>query len=270
MPKIIEIGTMLANKSNITIGILTDVHYAERDTIWSRYFRDSLSKVRSAISFFNQANPDFCVYLGDNIDKGPTREIELEYLMLIKSEYAKFNGIGHYVIGNHDLASFSKEQFLKICGSREKYYSFDYGPFHFIILDGCYNQDESDYDSGNFDWRYAYIPKIEQEWLIKDLQNSEKKAIIFVHQRLDDDNGLHGIGNSKTIRQILEDSGKVIAVFQGHDHFGAQNYINDINYFTFQAVVEGQGLENNSYSLIHIWNDGTIKIEGFGKQNNFS
>ncbi|MGB9596931.1 MAG: metallophosphoesterase family protein, partial [Candidatus Poribacteria bacterium] len=177
------------------------------------------------------------------------------------------NGIKHYVIGNHDLASFSKEQFLKICGLK-KYYSFDYGLFHFIILDACYNQDESDYDSGNFDWRICYIPRIEQKWLIKDLQNSDRKTIIFVHQRLDDE-GLHGIGNSDIIRKILEDSGKVIAVFQGHDHFGAYNNINGIDYFTFQAVVEGQGLENNAYSLIHIRNDGTIKIEGFGKQNSF-
>ncbi len=257
------------NKENVTIGIITDVHYSERDTIWSRYFRDSLLKVRSAVQFFNHVNPDFCVFLGDNIDKGLATETEIEYLKLIESEYAKFNGTRHYVIGNHDLASFSKEYFLKICGSREKYYSFDHGQFHFVILDACYNQDESDYNSGNFDWREAYIPRFEQEWLIKDLQNSNKKAVIFVHQRLDDDDGLHGIRNSDVVRQILRDSGKVIAVFQGHDHFGAINYIDGINYFTFQAVVEGQGLENNSYSLITIWNNGTIKIDGFGKQNSF-
>ncbi|MGB9596930.1 MAG: metallophosphoesterase, partial [Candidatus Poribacteria bacterium] len=80
------------NKSNITIGVITDVHYSERETIWSRYFHDSLLKIRSAIQFFNQTNPDFCVFLGDNIDKGATKEIEIEYLKLIESEYAKFNG----------------------------------------------------------------------------------------------------------------------------------------------------------------------------------
>jgi hypothetical protein len=89
----------------------------------------------------------------------------------------------------------------------------------------CYNEDGSDYDSGNFDWRKTYIPKVEQEWLKLDLKKTQKKTIIFVHQRF------------------------------------------DIDYFTFQAVVEGQGLENNAYSLIYIRDNGAIKVEGFGKQN---
>ncbi|MEK7399888.1 MAG: alkaline phosphatase [Candidatus Poribacteria bacterium] len=258
---------MLANENCLTIGVITDGHYADIETLWSRYYRDSLPKVQEATRLFNRVRPSFCIYLGDNIDNGETPEIELGYLKVIESEYAKFVGIRHYVIGNHDVASFSKEQFLKICGSREKYYSFDCGLFHFIILDACYNGDGSDYDSGNFDWRKTYIPKAEQEWLKLDLKKTQKKTIISVHQRLDDDNGVHGIGNSQIIRQLLEDSGKVITVFQGHDHGGAQSQVNCIDYFTFQAVVEGQGLENNAYSLIHIRDNGAIKVEGFGKQN---
>jgi predicted phosphodiesterase len=254
----------------ITIGLITDTHYANIETVWLRYYRDSILKVRKAIKAFNDVMPSFFIHLGDNVDNGITPEIELGYLKSIEAEYEKFNGTRHYVIGNHDVASFSKEQFLEVCGGRKNYYSFDEGDLHFIILDACYNEDESDYNKGNFDWIETYIPIFEQEWLKSDLDNTSKKTIIFVHQRLDDEDGVHGVKNAYGIRQAIEESGKVIAVFQGHDHQGDSRYINNIPYFTFRAVVEGHGLENSAYSLIHVYEDSSISIEGFGKQKSAS
>jgi len=136
----------------ITIGVITDTHYSNIETAWSRYYRDSILKIREAIKAFNVMMPSFFIHLGDSVDNGKTPEIELGYLKAVEAEYEKFNGIRHYVIGNHDVASFSKEQF------------------------------------------------------------------------------------------------------------------NSIPYFTFRAVVEGHGLENNAYSLIHVCEDGSVNVEGFGKQ----
>lgn len=253
-------------KETTTIGVITDAHYADREAVGSRYYRDSIAKVREAVETFNDRKPSFCIELGDLVDKGESLELELSYLKTIEAEYTKFKGERHYVLGNHDTATFSKKQFLDNCGARKKYYSFDNGKFHFVILDACYNKDESDYNAGNFQWTEAYIPAKEQEWLKADLSDTSKKTIIFVHQRLDDDQNPHCVKNALIVRQILEESEKVMAVFQGHEHRGAYSQINGIHYCTLQALVEGSGLENNAYSLIHIHEDGLIKIDGLGKQ----
>lgn len=250
---------------NISIGIITDVHYTDRERIGNRYCRDSLSKVREAIQAFEALKPSFIIHLGDFIDSGEIHGHEIDYLQTIDSEYKKFNGEKHYVIGNHDVADLSKDQFLDICG-KGRHYSFDREGFHFIILDACYNEDESDYDSGNFDWIESYIPIFEQEWLKLDIENTEKMIFIFIHQRLDDEKNVHGVKNAIPIRKILEESGKVIAVFQGHDHQGEYRLINGIHYLTFQAVVEGERIENNAYSLIQIKDDGTAIIKCFGRK----
>ncbi len=249
----------------ITVGMLADAHYADRERVNQRYYRESIAKVEQCIRDFNSVGPDFIVQLGDFVDKGESVEEELGYLERIEREYAKFKGERHYVLGNHDVATFSKQQFVSNCGARRNYYSFDKGNFHFIVLDACYNKDESDYNAGNFDWTETYIPIAEQTWLEADLQTTNKKTVVFIHQRLDDEHGAHGVKNSPEVRKILERSGKVLAVFQGHDHSGAYSQIDNVHYYTLPALVRGPGLENNAYAVAQIWLDGSVKIKGFGK-----
>ncbi len=257
---------LLANdRDSITIGMFADAHYADRDVRGSRYYRESLAKVEKCIGDFNSTELDFVVELGDFVDKGESLAAELSYLERIEREYAKFKGDRHYVLGNHDVATFSKTQFVDNCAARKNYYSFDKGDFHFIILDACYNEDESDYNAGNFHWTESYIPSVERKWLEADLEATEKNTVLFVHQRLDDENDSHGVKNAQKVRKILEQSGKVLAVFQGHDHRGAYSDVNKIHYCTLPALVDGTGLENNAYAIVQIQSDGSIEIDGFGK-----
>jgi 3',5'-cyclic AMP phosphodiesterase CpdA len=258
-------GCNMLGSDKITVGMLADVHYADRERVNQRYYRESIAKVEQCIRDFNSVEPDFIVQLGDFVDKGESVEEELDYLERIEREYAKFKGERHYVLGNHDVATFSKEQFISNCGARENYYSFDKGNFHFTVLDACYNEDESDYNAGNFDWIETYIPIAQQRWLEADLQTTKQKTIVFIHQRLDDEHGVHGVKNSPAVRKILERSGKVLAAFQGHDHSGAYSNIDNIHYYTLPALVRGTGLENNAYAVVQIWLDGSVRIKGFGK-----
>ena len=103
------------------------------------------------------------------------------------------------------------------------------------------------------------------KWLEADLEVTEKNTVVFVHQRLDDENNSHGVKNAQEVRKILEQSGKVLAVFQGHDHRGAYSDVNKIHYCTLPALVDGTGLENNAYAIVQIRGDGSIEIDGFGK-----
>jgi len=88
---------------------------------------------------------------------------------------------------------------------------------------------------------------------------------VFAHQRLDVQND-HGVKNCAQVRKVLEDSGKVLAVFQGHSHKNDLKDIVDIHYCTLVAMVEGMGPENNGYSVMDVFEDGTIRLTGFRKQ----
>lgn len=94
--------------------------------------------------------------------------------------------------------------------------------------------------------------------------------MVFIHHQLDsvafeEMHRVHCPENAVIVREILEDSGNVIAVFQGHYHQGSLNKINNIFYYTLKAVVEGSGPENNNYAIVEIGKDRLIRIKGYRK-----
>jgi len=252
-------------RDGIVIGLFTDSHYADRDRRGSRYYRDSSAKLTACAAAMNKAKPDFAVVLGDFVDKGKTLQAEMAYLKHIEGVFGSFKGPRHHVIGNHDVATFTKAQFVRGTGMPAPHYSFDSGPIHCIVLDANYRKDFTPYKAGNFNWTQTTIPPDEQKWLRADLKGTRKKTVVFVHQTLDDEKGSHGVKNSPDVRRILERSGKVLAVFQGHNHRGAYRRINGIHYLTMRAMVEGPGLKNNAYALARVSARG-VTVTGFAKQ----
>lgn len=238
----------------------------------TRYYRQSLDKLNNAIDIFNAENLDFVIELGDfkDQDTTPVKANTLKYLRETEAVFTRFNGARYHVLGNHDMDSLSKKEFLENIenngiSKNKSYYSFDQNNFHFIVLDGNYTSDGKDYNNGNFNWTDCNINPGQLLWLKKDLKQSGKPTIIFIHQRLDttftkDKN--HCIRNSKEVRTIIENAGNVLAVFQGHDHKGGFSEINGIHYYTQISLVDGKYPENNSFSIVEIQN-GTIKIDGY-------
>ena len=261
------LGEDKAPAEGISIGIFTDSHYADRERAGTRFYRDSATKLAAFVTTMREAKPDFAIVLGDFVDKGKTLEDETAYLKRIEGVYRTLEGQRHHVIGNHDVATFTKDQFVAGTGMPAPHYSFDSGPFHGIVLDANYRKDFSPYQAGNFHWTQTYIPPDEQKWLAADLAKTKSKAIVFVHQCLDDETGAHGVKNAPDVRRVLERSGKVLAVFQGHNHRGAYRRLNGIPYYTMRAMVEGPGLASNAYALAHVSAAG-IAIRGFVKQPN--
>jgi alkaline phosphatase len=191
--------------------------------------------------------------------------LEQRYLKTINRQFSAICKDRHYVLGNHCVDTLKKEEFLGGVEQEKSYYSFDRGGFHFVVLDSCFRSDGQPYGRKNFVWTDANIPAAEIEWLEADLKASDTPVIVFAHQRLDVSNN-HGVKNNADVRKVLEASGKVLAVFQGHSHKNDYNDIGGIPYCTLVAMVEGSGAGNNGYSLMEIESNGTIHLTGFRKQ----
>jgi len=253
----------------LRIGLLADPHYADKSDDENRCYRSSLDKVRQAVEHFNRAKADFAVELGDFIDSGDSIEQETAFVRRIETEFARFGGERYHVLGNHCVEMLTKNEFLRACRTRRPaYYSFDVRGFHFIVLDACYRRDEQPYGRRNFTWTDACIPAAECGWLREDLAQTQHRSIVFVHQRLDTDDKL-AIANRQQVRDILEHSGEVLAVVQGHHHPGDCRKIGPVHYITLTAMVTGAGLENNAYGILEVYSDGTLRLQGFGRQKSF-
>ena len=249
----------------LRIGLVTDLHYADKPPAGTRHYRETPTKLAEAAERFGQSNLDFVVELGDLIDAADTVETELAYLKTINQAFSAIAKDRHYVLGNHCVDTLTKDEFLGEVGQARSYYSFDRGAFHFVVLDACFRQDGVPYGRKNAKWTDTRLPAEELEWLEEDLRSTERRTVIFAHQRLDVADA-HGVKNSPDVRKVLEESQKVLAVFQGHSHKNDLKEIGGIPYCTLVAMIEGSGPENNGFSLMEIAGGGAIRLTGFRNQ----
>jgi predicted phosphodiesterase len=259
---------MSAEAATLRLGLITDLHYADKKPAGTRHYRETMGKLEEAAKHFAEAKIETVVELGDLIDAADTVETELRYLTTINGKFATIAKKRHYVLGNHCVDTLTKQEFLGAVGQERSYYSFDIGPRHFVVLDACFRSDSEPYGRKNFQWTDPNIPAAELEWLKSDLQDAGKPTVVFAHQRLDMAKS-HSVKNAAAVREILVNSGHVVAVFQGHSHQNEYQDINGIHYCTLVAMVEGSGIESNGFSVLDWSKDGTITLSGFRKQKDY-
>ncbi len=272
----------------VRFGILTDVHYADKPTAGTRFYRDSLAKMQVAVSALNdQARADatglaFGAAIGDLVDSaGATVSDEsvareLTYLKTIDAEWAKLGAERHYVLGNHCVDTLTKDEFAAATAARPAPYSFDV-PFrgaqsalHVVALDACFNSAGAPYGRKNFDWRDSNIPESQIEWLAKDLAATRHPVIVLAHQRLDG-SGDHHVKNAARVRGVLEGAApKVLAVLQGHSHQNFVATVNGIPYCVLRAMVEAAGPDNNAFATVELFADLSIAIRGSFRQSSYA
>jgi predicted phosphodiesterase len=253
----------------VRFGVVTDIHYADIDPAGPRTYRESDAKLAECVQVMNEKGVAFLVELGDfkDQDKTPDEARTLKYLEKIESVFAGFKGPRYHVIGNHDTDSLSKAQFLAAAPNtgivpNATRYTFVSGDVRFVVLDASHKSDGSDYDHGNFEWSDSNVDAPQLEWLAKTLAGSAEPAIVFVPQQLDG-SGAYYVKNAAQVREVLEKSGRVIAVMQGHRHEGGFSTINGIPYFTFKGLIEGSGESNSSYSIVDVMPDLEVRILGY-------
>ncbi len=255
-------------RNALHVGLVTDLHHADKPSAGTRHYRETLGKLAEAATQFAKDKVSFVVELGDLIDAADSVKTEQRYLQTINREFSAISKDRHYVLGNHCVDTLTKAEFLDGVEQKQSYYSFDRGEFHFVVLDSCFRKDGEPYGRKNSKWNDANIPAAEVEWLQADLKATSKQTAVFAHQRLDVSND-HGVKNCPEVRKIFEESGKVLAVFQGHSHQNDLKDIGGIHYCTLVAMVEGSGAENNGYSVMEIAPAGTIRLTGFRKQKEY-
>ena len=249
----------------LRVGLMTDLHYADKEHARTRFYREALAKLDEAVQVMNREKPALVVELGDFIDQADSVETEIEWLKTMESHFARLAMPRHYVLGNHCVGTLTKQEFAAHTQASGSHESFEAGGVTFLILDACFRSDGTPYSRQNFYWKDANVPASQLSWLEDRLAKASGSVIVLAHQRLDNDKA-HAVQNAAAVRSLLEKSGKVLAVFQGHSHKNDYQQINGIHYTTLVAMVEGSGAENNGYTLLDIHADGSLRLNGFRRQ----
>lgn len=249
--------------------VITDIHLGEEKGfkgIIQKMSRYSLPFLKDFVQKMNNNfKPAFVVNLGDAIND-VSSEDDAKNLNIVLSEMKKLKCRFYTLAGNHEQRCLKKEELQTILALDSLYYSFDIKDYHFVVL-----------FSEDYEKVTPAIPPKQIDWLKQDLSNTNKPTIVFIHHVLSDQD-LTGniwfegksyrslVSNREEVRIILEDSKKVIAVFNGHNHWNKMDIHNGIPYFSIQSLVENFKKENKpseSYALVNL-NKTDVSVEVVG------
>ena len=217
------------------ICFFADVQYAPVPPRIGRMYDQGRARLKRVFEEI-KGDVDMYVNLGDFIN-GEDAEASYAYMM----ELCDRHGVDTsgqripfiHVPGNHDGFALPNE---KLRGSGFSVHVLD--GVHFIVLDANYDWDGKPYGGCEGDWTKCLIPQDQLDALQAELLTCTSAAILC-HYVLDPRSTMaYTPKNAENVRRILEESGKVQAVFQGHYHEGYEQVVNGIPYHTIPAVCE--------------------------------
>lgn len=292
----------------VSFGLITDTHVCDKAdqaasitlNATARYFTGGPAKLEAFAQAMNKAGVAFVAELGDYTDNpadgsltyDKRKSSALGFVDLAESKLALFKGPRYHAFGNHDTDQLSKQDFLTRVTNTgiapgATYYSVNHGGVHFIVLDAGFKADNNAYSGvpatpgAGYQWSDANVPAEEIAWLKNDLANNKLPVIVLNHQFLNPaeqvDAGFdpaHTVKNAVEIRSILENSGKVLAVFGGHYHDGGFQQVNGISYIGLQAnaAYGNDASYHNQYATVDVRADGNkyqIAVAGNGMQKSY-
>lgn len=233
----------------ITIGVVTDIHFGP-----AAFHEGKLRKLTHRApelleAFVDRMNrvvrPDLIVNLGDDIeDEDPALDLE-RYGEVVRILGRCESPVLH-VAGNHDTARLTEGDLARLWaeagpdGARpgRLYRSRDFAGVHVIALHTREVKDER-----------IYVEEEQLAWLEADLARARLPVVVLMHHAAADQvlrgnrwfEGRAHIGlvqQRKKLRAILEASGKVLLVLNGHLHWNHLDVHGGIPYVTVQSLIE--------------------------------
>ena len=195
-------------------GVITDVH---QDVM-----PDGVERVRAFVAAMTEARADFVLQLGDFCQPKPAN---LDFL----AAWNTFAGPRYHVLGNHDMdGGFTREQTVAYYGMPARHYTFDGGSFLGVVLDG--NE-----PGGKLKGYKRYVAAEQRAWLERTLADAGKPVVVFIHQPLDDAQGVENAPDVRGLLQAAEQrrAGSVLAVFSGHLH---QDYLRELDGLPYAQI----------------------------------
>jgi 3',5'-cyclic AMP phosphodiesterase CpdA len=226
----------------VRFALVTDVHFGP-----PAYFAGRLSKLSQeaprllagVVDRLNTAeHPELVVNLGDVVED-ENHDVDHARYGEFVSVLSRVNAAVLHVAGNHDSINLSDTELAALWGHHERlFYARRIGGVSFVVLRTVEVKD-----------RAVHLAEEQLAWLRDELGRLPAPVVVFMHHPASEmslagnrwfENAAHicRVAERRALRRILEDSGKVVAVFNGHAHWNHFDVIGGIPYVTLQSLIE--------------------------------
>lgn len=231
------------------IAIVNDVHVGKslehegKVRASSHLMEDMLEKFLEQI--IERHSPDVLVNLGDLI-RSEEKEIDLKKYHYLVEMFKRLKVPVIHLLGNHELKKMHLNEIEGVWHHhgffQKSFGSQDFEKFTLIWL-GLELRSE--------DHKIHLLPLEQIDWLKMQLKRIQRPIVIFTHCAIDDHDvngnffyeatdkkskGTQFLQNQEVVREMISNSGNVVAVFQAHLHYFHAKQVNGIPYITCPAM----------------------------------
>ena len=261
------------------IGVIADCQYCNCDVKWDRHYKKAPKRLKEAVATLNKDSLHYTIHLGDFIDRS------IKSLDSILPTWNTLKSKKYHVLGNHDfdVGQANKQKILDKLNLKNRYYSFIQNDWRFIVIDGndlsfygtLTKEKEQQTDSlfnSLKDKKLPYLKKWngglsnkQLSWIKSELEKAaieNQKVGFYCHfpiYPIGNDN----LWNRDQFLSLINPYKNVKIFFNGHNHAGAYEFVNNVHYVTFKGMVD---TENTSAFAKVKFDKDTIFIKGFERE----
>ncbi|WP_435803456.1 metallophosphoesterase [Polaribacter sp.] len=267
------------DNSSFKIGVIADCQYCNCNVKWDRYYKKAPQRLKEAVAILNKDSLNYTIHLGDFIDK------DFKSLDSILPTWQQLKSPSYHVLGNHDfdVKDSLKEEILQQLNIKNRYYSFVEKDWRFIVLDGndlsfhgALTQTKKQQTDSLFnllkDKDLPYIKKWngalsnnQLKWIQQELEiavQQNQKVGFYCHFPIFPVDQ-HNIWNRAQFLSLIKPYKNVKLFFNGHNHAGAYQLVDNVHYLTFKGMVD---TENTSAFAKVKFDEDTIFVQGFDRE----
>jgi manganese-dependent ADP-ribose/CDP-alcohol diphosphatase len=267
------------DNSSFKIGVIADCQYCNCNVKWDRYYKKAPQRLKQAVAILNKDSLNYTIHLGDFIDK------DFKSLDSILPTWQQLKSPSYHVLGNHDfdVKDSLKEEILQQLNIKNRYYSFVEKNWRFIVLDGndlsfhgALTQTKKQQTDSLFnllkDKDLPYIKKWngalsnnQLKWIQQELEiavQQNQKVGFYCHFPIFPVDQ-HNIWNRAQFLSLIKPYKNVKLFFNGHNHAGAYQLVDNVHYLTFKGMVN---TENTSAFAKVKFDADTIFVQGFDRE----
>lgn len=264
--------------TSFKIGVISDCQYCDCEIKWDRYYKKSPQRLKEAVSVLNKDSLSYTIHLGDFIDRN------IRSLDSVLPTWNTLKSKKYHVLGNHDfdVGQNNKKKMISKLNLKDRYYSFVEKDWRFIVLDGndlshygttsIEKEQQTDSLFNLLDKELPYVKewngglsKAQLKWvkgeLDKAVQNNQKVGFYCHFSIYPVDQ--HNIWNREQFLKLIAPYKNVKLFFNGHNHAGAYELVDNVHYLTFKGMVD---TENTSAFAKVKFDKDTITVEGFDRE----
>jgi len=261
------------------VGVIADCQYCNCEVKWGRYYKKSPQRLKEAVAELNKDSLAYTIHLGDFIDQ------KIKSLDSILPTWNALQSKKYHVLGNHDfdVGQTNKQKLLNKLNIKNRYYSFIEHNWKFIVLDGndlsfygtLTKEKEQQTDSLFNQLKDKNLPYLKRwngglsntqiNWIKKELDEAvekKQKVVFYCHFPIfpvDNDN----LWNRDQFLEVIKPYKNIKAFFNGHNHNGAYEMVNNVHYLTFKGMVD---TENTSAFAKIKFDKDTIFVQGYERE----